>query len=199
MALTLPITLTNGTTANAPDVMTDLNAIVTYINSTITPGLIPTATKAVFVQAAAPTGWVQDVSFNDQVIALTSGAGGGTGGSWTISGLSGPSHTHTGPSHTHTGSTDAHNITTTELPASGLTYSQLVAGGDHALQVQAGPSDFGFQTGTTGNMGSGGAMTLTFTTAASGTGATGAGGTGAVTADGTWRPAYAQAIVCTKT
>ncbi len=54
----------------------------------------PSGTKMLFTQAAAPTGWVQDTSQNDRVIRVVSGTGGGTGGSWTVSGLSADNHNH---------------------------------------------------------------------------------------------------------
>jgi hypothetical protein len=70
---------------------------------------IPPGTKMLFYQDTAPTGWTIDNTLNDKLVFITKGsaAGGQTGGgahstgSWTISGLTGPSHTHTGPSHTH--------------------------------------------------------------------------------------------------
>lgn len=45
-------------------------------------------TKVVFYQAAAPTGYTQDTSITDRVLRVVSTAGGGTGGTWTISGVS---------------------------------------------------------------------------------------------------------------
>src|SRR5215469_2442471 len=49
----------------------------------------PSGTVLSFLQASPPTGWSVNASFNDQIIRLVSGAGGGTtGGSWTISGTS---------------------------------------------------------------------------------------------------------------
>lgn len=65
---------------------------------------VPTGTKMVFRQASAPTGWTQDTTLNDRVLRLVSGAGGGTGGSWTISGLTVAGHaltTNELPAHTH--------------------------------------------------------------------------------------------------
>lgn len=62
-------------------------------------------TRVAFHQAAAPTGWTQDVSVNDRVLRVVSGSGGGNGGSWTISGVTVDSHTLTIseiPAHTHT-------------------------------------------------------------------------------------------------
>jgi hypothetical protein len=41
----------------------------------------------VFFQAAAPPGWKLEAAFMDKVIRVVSGAGGGTGGNWTLSGL----------------------------------------------------------------------------------------------------------------
>lgn len=46
-------------------------------------------TSLLFPQASAPTGWTQDTAVNDRLMRVVSTAGGGSGGSWTISGLSG--------------------------------------------------------------------------------------------------------------
>lgn len=65
---------------------------------------IPSGTKMLFYQASAPTGWTQDTSQNDKVIRVVSGEGGGSGGSWTISGVTVDAHTLITaeiPSHTH--------------------------------------------------------------------------------------------------
>lgn len=65
---------------------------------------IPAATKMLFCQAAAPTGWTQDVALNDRVLRVVSGAGAGTGGNWTLSGLVTAGHVLTVqemPAHTH--------------------------------------------------------------------------------------------------
>jgi hypothetical protein len=62
-------------------------------------------TKVVFYQASAPTGYTQDTSITDRVLRVVSTAGGGTGGSWTISGISVNDHTLSQsriPAHTHT-------------------------------------------------------------------------------------------------
>lgn len=61
-------------------------------------------TRTVFHQAAAPTGWTLDSSINDRVLRVSDTAGGGTGGSWTISGISVNGHALTideMPAHTH--------------------------------------------------------------------------------------------------
>lgn len=47
----------------------------------------PTGTKMLFYQASPPPGWTQDTSVNDKVLRVVSGSGGGSGGSWTFSGL----------------------------------------------------------------------------------------------------------------
>lgn len=70
-------------------------------------------TKAVFFQAAAPTGWTQDTSVNDRVLRLVNSTGAGTGGSWTITGFAVQGHALTTdqiPSHTHT---DNYMVSTT--------------------------------------------------------------------------------------
>ncbi|MDD3493692.1 MAG: hypothetical protein PHZ19_09385 [Candidatus Thermoplasmatota archaeon] len=76
-----------------------------YSNGVWRYGSIPSGTKMLFAQAAAPTGWTQDTSVNDRVLRVVSGSGGGTGGSWTLSGLTVDGHALTiaeMPAHTHT-------------------------------------------------------------------------------------------------
>lgn len=66
--------------------------------------VIPSGTRMVFYQASAPTGWTKVVTVSDRVLRVTSGVGGGSGGSWTISGLTVQGHTLSLsqiPSHTH--------------------------------------------------------------------------------------------------
>ncbi len=55
------------------------------------PPSLESGTSMVVIQSSAPTGWTQNASLNDRVIRIVSGTGGGTGGSWTITGLD---HTH---------------------------------------------------------------------------------------------------------
>lgn len=55
--------------------------------------LVP-GTKQLWPQAAPPTGWTLDTDVTDRVIRVNSTAGGGTGGSWTITGLTADPHTH---------------------------------------------------------------------------------------------------------
>lgn len=62
---------------------------------------IPVGTRMIFYQDTAPLGWSLVASYNDRLLYITKGsanggvAGGSTGGSWTISGLSTTSHSHT--------------------------------------------------------------------------------------------------------
>jgi hypothetical protein len=63
---------------------------------------VPATTVMLFFQATAPTGWTQVTSQNDKVLRVVSTAGGGTGGSWTISGLSTDAQPSNLPAHVHT-------------------------------------------------------------------------------------------------
>jgi hypothetical protein len=112
--------------------------------------VIPSGTVMCFLQAAVPTGWVQDTGANDAVIRLVSGTGGGYGGSWTISGATVGSTTLTAaqiPSHTH--------------PFT-VTFAELGSGGDPS-PVYAPGSGSNFN-GTTGdNSGGDGSHTHSFT------------------------------------
>lgn len=90
----------------------------TLSNSSTSP--IPAGTVTNFFQAAAPTGWTQNTSYNNYAMRIVSGTGGGTGGSVgfttafasqtpagsiNTSGLSGGATTLSTaqmPSHTHT-------------------------------------------------------------------------------------------------
>lgn len=65
---------------------------------------VPSGTKMLFAQATAPVGWTQDVTHNDKMLRVVSGEGAGTGGSWTLSGLTVQGHAITVdemPSHDH--------------------------------------------------------------------------------------------------
>lgn len=66
--------------------------------------LIPAGTKTDFFQAAAPTGWTQITTYNDAILRVVSGTGGGT--HTTGSGLSTWATSNTG----------GHSITQAELP-----------------------------------------------------------------------------------
>src|SRR5882724_2777756 len=64
------------------------------------------STKALFYQAAAPTGWTKVTTQNDKVLRVVSGSGGGSGGTLATSGTLSLNHSaHSISSvgtHTHT-------------------------------------------------------------------------------------------------
>lgn len=102
----------------------------------------PAGTKMVFAQAAAPTGWTQDVANNDMMLRLVSAAGGGTGGS--ASPIVGPSIT------------SGHAITIAEMPAHTHSYTHASASGG-GIALAGG--DVAVVADTTGSTGGGGAHT----------------------------------------
>ncbi len=101
----------------ARGVEADLNTRITRL---IDPG-----TRMAFFQAAAPYGWTQDLSHNDKMLRVVSGAGGGSGGS-----DSPISHYHAGGDHTltesempsHRHSMNHHSTTIDEGDDSGKGY-----------------------------------------------------------------------------
>ena len=147
---------------------------------------VPTGTKMVFRQASAPTGWTQDTTLNDRVLRLVSGAGGGTGGSWTISGLT----------------VSGHALTVGELPAHAhwtvgdRSYSAsggIGAGNSNAIgkwgsdDVGAGEDQYTLQPAT-------GAADRAATSSV-GSGQSHSHG---ISSNASWRPLYADVIVATK-
>ena len=192
----LPFILTNGQTADATQVMADFNTIIGNVNASAFPnaslplavanggtglatGFMPAGTiVGAFLQAAAPTGWTQSAAFNDQVLKFTNNGGGGSaGGSWSITGVT----------------VGGHAVTQAELPAVNFTVTD--------------PSHVHQQTGGSGNndgAGGNGPGTGPSNTAAATTGITVASG-GSNTPhghpfsnDGTWRPAFVEALVAVK-
>lgn len=153
----------------------------------------PSGTRLLFPQASAPTGWTQVTTINDRVIRVVSTAGGGTGGSWTISGLTGSSHYH---------STSNHTLTTTEIPAhthSGGAISNI-GGADSGADVTFGISrttvNYYVEWGGSWRIGAG------YIANSGGSGAHNHGNTGSTsnttTSDATWRPAYIDVIIAQK-
>lgn len=57
-----------------------------------TPNLFPSGTNLLFVQASVPAGWTLRSDLNDALIRVVNTTGGGTGGSWTISGVTTQAH-----------------------------------------------------------------------------------------------------------
>lgn len=149
--------------------------------------------------STAPVGWTQDVTNNDRVIRVVSGTGTGTGGSWTISGLSNSSTaltqanmpnynlTVTDPGHIHGVTDPGHNHTVTDNSYFGGGGSSGVVGGPTGFnfpQISTNTTGISIQSHTTG---------ITVSSGGSGT-----GHTHTPSSDGSWRPAYVDMIVCTK-
>lgn len=182
----------------------------------------PSGTRMVFAQSAAPTGWTQDTTTNDRVLRTVSTTGDGTGGSWTISGVTVgahalttaelPSHTHSvsgttgnqSASHTHTFS----GTTGNDSPDHTHNYNELAAGS--SFFTGGGSSAIGSTASTTGGANSRHTHTFSGTTggisdnhthtfsATSGSAGSGSTHTHTFSADGTWRPSYHDVIVCEK-
>lgn len=171
-----------GTPAAARQALGLSDAATTSV-AAIRNGLIPKGARMVFYQAAAPTGWTQVTTVNDRVLRVVSGSGGGSGGAWSIAGLSASTsisvqgHALTEdqiPPHAHWGGDN--NFT-----AAGRTAKKGVAGG---VRVTGGAADhdmWSFQTERTG----GGQPH-----------AHGASASTSVSHSGSWRPAYIDVIVC---
>ena len=88
-------------------------------------GGIPTGSKVLFAQAAAPTGWTKDTTHNDKSIRVVSGTGGGSAGSVAFSTVFGRTATDGSSlsiaqlaAHTHSGSLGGSSSTGGYLTAS---------------------------------------------------------------------------------
>jgi len=113
-------------------------------------------TKLVFAQAAAPTGWTQDAS-NDQVLRVVSSAGGGSGGTLSITSAVTGGHSLTSAengTHTHT-ATDSGHTHPINMRAAAIQYGG--SGGDTPLQTAGTATATGSGTAsiTVANSGSG--------------------------------------------
>lgn len=141
-------------------------------------------TDMLFVQASAPTGWTQITAVNDRVLRLVSGTGAGTGGSWTISGL-----TH---AHTHTFDTPAHKH---ELPMSEGNNTL-----DNALTATFGTGSTTINSSdmSATDASSGDAALSGSTIFSDAGGTTDAASTNAVSSTGAWRPSYIDVIQASK-
>ena len=181
-------TLTGDLTLDAdPDA--DLKAATKqYVDAQISGGGIPTGSRMIFDQDAAPTGWTRDVATaDDRVIRIVTGAR-ADGGTWTQ-----PDHTHTNPTtgssstHTHTGPSHTHSN-----PATGAASETSLAHDDGIS------STFLYtplaHTHTQGNTGSGGTGTTSAGGAHSHTQPATAGGATAAS----WRPLHRDMIICVK-
>lgn len=129
----------------------------------------PTGTRLSFIQAAAPTGWTVDATLNDKLIRIDSTAGGAIGGAWAISGLTTTVALH--------GLTEAENGPHFHVISN--KYSTAVPVGALTVYVDAG-------------------TTALTNTASSGLGTPHGHAGSTTTGNGVWRPAYVNAIICTR-
>ena len=140
---------------------------------------MPAGTRLPFAQAAAPTGWTQDLTDNatNRMLRVVAGTGNGIGGtdSPIVNSTTMVAHTHTftGNAHTHTDSGHQHQSLYLGSPS--------------------GPNSPGWygSSGTYGgvNTGTGAANISTVT----------AGGTNSTTTGVSWAPRYIDMIICAKT
>lgn len=104
--------------------------------------LMPAGSLMIFAQPAAPIGWTKNISLNDRMLRIVSGAGGGSGGSALLSSgvtlahshnlTAVADHSHSYPGHTHHMTTGA-SITVAIPAAAGYGYIQDGIGGGGGL------------------------------------------------------------------
>lgn len=182
--------------------------------------LIPSGTRMVFYQAAAPFGWTQVTTQNDKALRVVSTTGGGTGGTHPLSTPPATTHSHTGPSHVHAGPSHSHNYAqvinhthTVNITDPGHYHTSpngLIAatGGAHQFAGAGGDGSTPRSTMNTDTKAAGiSASTIypaggvtTGTTGASGTGNTGAAGNSATSSNGptAFSPQYVDVIICAR-
>ena len=103
-------------TLGVPSAAANTAAIATAVAA-----LIPSGTKMLFLQAAAPAGWTQNVTALNHALRVTGGAGGGTGGSATF--------TATFASRPITGTNSAVILSATQMPSHTHSVTQFSGGG----------------------------------------------------------------------
>ena len=183
---TVPTVLGTGT---AGQVLTSNGASADPTFQSVAAPSIPSGTVMPFLQAAAPSGWTQVASFNDAVIRLVgSGEGAGTGGSWVISGLTDGGVVLTSaqsgmPAHSHgvTDPTHNHSYTLSGSGSSGT--AGIQTSGNYAVNGASWPTTF-----------SGTGITINNAAALNASAPHNHG----VFSNGSWRPSYVDAIVCSK-
>ena len=123
----LPDSLTNGTLADASQVMANLNFIINQVNANANPSgtfTAPAGTAMAFQQNVAPTGWVAQTANDDYAMRVTTPAnfngiagangfhsllsGGAVVDGHTLSIGEMPSHGHTDSGHTHVDAGHSH-------------------------------------------------------------------------------------------
>ena len=139
----------------------------------------PSGTRMPFAQAAAPTGWTQDITDNatNRMLRVVNTTGNGIGGTdspiLNNTTMVAHSHTFTGTPHTHTDSGHSHGggrVSTT--------YYGTMFGAPNSIPYA-----------TTGNTDVASAVISSTT----------AGGTNSTTTDVSWVPRYIDMIICAKT
>lgn len=151
---------------------------------------IEVGTRMVFYQAAAPAGWTKVTTLNDRVLRVVSGDGGSTGGSWELSGLTVGGTMLTVaqmPLHRHnTGSLVANAAGEHRHTSPWLSEGLASSPGSENTGRTSGPDRYtsyegGHQHSIGGQMGhTGGDEEHDHS----------------LSSDGTWRPAYADVIIC---
>lgn len=90
----VPAAVDNVATLDAAGNLQDGGQTIAQIIAAASTGeLFPAGTKVVFAQASAPTGWTQD-STNDRALRVVSSAGGGSGGTHSLTSPPSTAHTH---------------------------------------------------------------------------------------------------------
>lgn len=101
LATEVELNYIQGLTSNAQIQFNNLGLRIDALETTLPA---PVGTRMPFHQAAAPTGWTQDVTKNDYMLRVVSTAGGGDGG------------TDSPINFTHTHTTAEHTLTVDEIP-----------------------------------------------------------------------------------
>jgi len=149
------------------------------LNDALDGTVFPAGTRAIFYQAAAPSGWSILFAGNDRVLMVDNSNGGSSGGTWTISGLSSSNTTLSIsqiPQHRHEGGT----VHRTSSNSNGIT------------------SRFG-SVGTSGFTGDViGSEFITGKANYTSYEGSGSGHNHSVSQNGSWRPRYHAVIICEK-
>jgi len=167
--------------------MRGVSKIGLFVKSTIRPVAYPSGTRLLFDQDTPPTGWTRDTTadLNDRVWRIAVGTR-TSGGSWTVSGLSAPVHSHTLPdiiSHTHSASGASHTHTLTSYPYDAYFLVHVFPNRTDLLWEADYVEDASYSA-TVGDSG----VTSPGTNSVA----------PAISSDGSWRPLYRDVIVAQK-
>lgn len=148
----------------------------------------PSGTRIPFAQAAAPTGWTQDVTdkANNRMLRVVSSAGNGVGGSAS------PILNNTVPAHTHGGTTNTENAYHTHVDSGhthvvGTRQARPLTGSASLYNaLDGGVAGVSYTESSSANLGTESALHAhDFTT-------------GSQTNSGNWTPRYIDMIICSK-